>query len=112
MKSKKLKLLGITLMTPFTVFASGQYVLPALLIDLILFILIISLIFRLKITWIGKLILFLMYFASMYLLFNLIDQVNYLENLSLINFGSAVLPTTTVFLAYQLIKGKFKKLDN
>ena len=112
MKFKILKLSGLILSTPLTTQASGDYILPALLIDLVLFILIIITIFILKIKWMGKLILFVTYFAAMFLLFYLIDQVNYLKNQTLINVGSAVLPTAIVYVTYKLIRGRFQKLDS
>ena len=112
MKFKILKLSGLILITPLTALASGDYILPALLIDLVLFILIIITIFILKIKWMGKLILFVTYFAAMFLLFYLIDQVNYLKNQTLINVGSAVLPTAIVYVTYKLIRGRFQKLDS
>ena len=112
MKFKILKLSGLILITPLTALASGDYILPALLIDLVLFILIIITIFILKIKWIGKLILLVTYFAAMFLLFYLIDQVNYLKNQTLINIGSAVLPTTIVYVTYKLILGRFQKPDS
>ena len=112
MKFKILKLSGLILITPLTALASGDYILPALLIDLVLFILIIITIFILKIKWMGKLILFVTYFVAMFLLFYLINQVNYLKNQTLINVGSAVLPTAIVYVTYKLIRGRFQKLDS
>lgn len=52
----------------------------------------------------GKLVLFAVYIATMFLLFYLIDQVNYLANLTMINLASAIIPPTVVYVGYLQIK--------
>ncbi len=111
MRLKGLRLLGLFIITPLTVLASGQYIIPSLLIDLGLFILIMIIIFTLKITWTGKLILFLSYLAAMFLLFYLLDQLNTLEDITLVNIESALLPPVIVYVTYRLIRDRFKKSD-
>lgn len=97
------------LLTPLTAQASGDYVLTALLIDVVLFVLILVAISQLQIKWTGKLVLFAVYIATMFLLFYLIDQVDYLKNLTMINVGSAIIPPTVVYVGYLQIKDKFTK---
>jgi hypothetical protein len=109
MNDRRLGIFGLFLLTPSTAFASGDYVLTALLIDFVLFLFISIMIFALKIRWTGKLILFLAYIISLYFLFHIIDQVNYLENLAMINIGSALLPPTIVYLTYKAIENPFQK---
>jgi len=112
MNFKKLKIFILFIFNPLMVLAHGEYVLYALLIDFLLFLFITIIIIGLKIKWIGKLILFLMYAASLFLLFYIIDQVNYLENLTVINIGSALFPPTIVYLTYKAIKIRFQKTNS
>lgn len=86
------------LLTPMRAVASGDYVLTALLIDFVLFFLIVIAISQLQLKWTGKLVLFAVYIATMFLLFYLIDQINYLANLTMINLASAVIPPAVVYV--------------
>lgn len=97
------------LLTPMRAVASGDYVLTALLIDFVLFFLIVIAISQLQLKWTGKLVLFAVYIATMFLLFYLIDQVNYLANLTMINLASAIIPPTVVYVGYLQIKDRFTK---
>jgi hypothetical protein len=97
------------LLSPVTAFASGDYVLTAFLIDFVLFLVILFGIIITKIKWSGKMVLAVAYTGAMYLLFYWIDQINYLNNLALINLGSALFPPAVVYLTYISIKDKFKK---
>lgn len=110
-KDRKILLLFFLLM-PLTALASGDYILTALFIDFILFLLIILAIIKVKITWMGKVVLFLVYVVTMYFLFYFIDQVNYLENLTMINISSAFVPPTVVYLAYLAIRRNFRMVHN
>jgi hypothetical protein len=111
MRFKKLRLLGLLFMTPLTVLASGQFMLPALFVDLLLLGLVTVLIFGLKIKWTGKLILLAIYLTALFLTMYLFDVSDYLENEKIVLVTSAVLPPTILYLSYQLIKDKFKKID-
>jgi hypothetical protein len=97
------------LLTPVPALASGDYVLTALLIDVVLFIVILIAISQLQLKWTGKLVLFAVYFATMIVLFYLIDRVNYLANLTMINLASAIIPPTVVYVGYLQIKDRFAK---
>ena len=108
---KTLRLLGFFFITPLTALASGQYVIPSLLIDLGLFIVIVTTIFRLQIKWTGKLILFISYITATFLLFYVINQQDALDDRILINIESAVIPPTIVYLTYRLIRNRFKNSD-
>ena len=96
-------------MLPLSLFASGGYVLEALAIDLFIFIVFLIFIIKVKLNLKGKIILICAYIVSMIVLFQLIDSVNYLDNLKLINLSSGILPTLTVIIVYYLIRNKFKR---
>src|SRR5690349_6916575 len=105
-KDKHLGILSIFLLTPLTAFASGQYVLTGLFIDLLVFIEFLVGVFKINLKWTGKLILTIVYIATMIILFYLIEQVDYLENMNLINVASALVPVTALYLTYLTIKTK------
>lgn len=107
MSSKKLNI--VFQLLPLSLFASGGYVLEALAIDLFIFIVFLIFIIKVKLNLKGKIILICAYIVSMIVLFQLIDSVNYLDNLKLINLSSGILPTLTVIIVYYLIRNKFKR---
>ncbi len=108
---KKPLLLFFPLLTPLLCFASGGYVLEALFIDFIVFISLIVFSFNIKIKLKGKLIIWLVYIISFFLLTKCIDQVNYLNNLTLINWASAVVPTISILITYFIVRKSFKLDD-
>jgi|TARA_B110000908_G_C10078371_1_gene368388 hypothetical protein len=107
LSSKKLNI--VFQLLPLSLFASGGYVLEALAIDLFIFIVFLIFIIKVKLNLKGKIILICAYIVSMIVLFQLIDSVNYLDNLKLINLSSGILPTLTVIIVYYLIRNKFKR---
>jgi hypothetical protein len=107
LSSKKLNI--VFQLLPLSLFASGGYVLEALAIDLFIFIVLLIFIIKVKLNLKGKIILICAYIVSMIVLFQLIDSVNYLDNLKLINLSSGILPTLTVIIVYYLIRNKFKR---
>lgn len=106
MSSKKLNI--VFQLLPLSLFASGGYVLEALAIDLFIFIAFLIFIIKVKLNLKGKIILICAYIVSIIVLFQLIDSVNYLDNLKLINLGSGILPTSIVVIVYYLMRNKFK----
>ncbi len=111
LKLNKLIISGLILLTPLTAWASGQYLIPTLLINGVVIVVIGSSILGLKIRGLGKLILFAIYVGSMYLFFYWVDVGHHSDNLGLINLGSAVVPSISVYGTYQIIKDKFQTKD-
>jgi hypothetical protein len=107
LSSKKLNI--VFQLFPLYLFASGGYVLEALAIDLFIFIAFLIFIIKVKLNLKGKIILICAYIVSIIVLFQLIDSVNYLDNLKLINLGSGIFPTLVVIIVYYLIRNKFKR---
>lgn len=110
MKKDRRVLLLFFLLLPLPALASGGDVLGLLFIDFILFLLIILAIIKVKFTWTGKVVLFVAYVATMYLLFYFTNQVSYSCNLVVINASSAFFPPTVVYLTYLAIRSKFRNV--
>ena len=91
------------LLNTTSAYASGGYVLEALIIDFFILISFTIFLFKVNITWKQKGVLLLSYLTAMFVLFSWINQIDYLSNLTLINVGSAILPLLVVGLTYWLI---------
>jgi hypothetical protein len=107
LSSKKLNI--VFQLLPLSLFASVGCVLESLAIDLSIFIAFLIFIIKVKLNLKGKIILICAYIVSIIVLFQLIDSVNYLDNLKLINLGSGIFPTLVVIVVYYLIRNKFKR---
>ena len=112
LRQNKFILLGLVLSTPLTVFASGGFVTPSLLINFCWLTTITLVIFGLKIKREGKVILFISFIGTMFLMFLFFQQLNALEDIEIINFCSAIVPPTATYVIYRLTRTKYKLTDD
>jgi hypothetical protein len=111
LKQRKFILLGLVLSTPLTVFASGGFVIPSLLINFCWLTIITLVIIGLKIKREGKVILFISFIGTMFLMFFFFQQLNALEDIEIINYCSAIIPPTATYVIYRLTRAKYKLTD-
>jgi hypothetical protein len=112
LRQNKFILLGLVLSTPLTVFASGGFVIPSLIINFCWLTIITLVIFRLKIKREGKIIIFVSFIGTMFLMFFFFQQLNALEDIGIINFCSAIIPPTATYVIYRLTRTKYKLTDD
>jgi hypothetical protein len=111
LKSKTIVLLGFALSAPLTVFASGGFIIPSLVINFAWFIILGLVILGLKIMGRGKALIFLSYIGTMLLMFTFFDQLNALEDIKIINYCSAIIPPLAFYFIYRLISDRYKLED-
>ena len=90
-------------------FASGQEIIFVACFELILIIIFFAVLWKLKLTIKGKLLMFIVYILSMYLTIHFTNTGSYFENLALINISVAIIPSLITYGAYLILKNKFQK---
>ena len=106
----KLKLLIILLMMPSLAFASGDFILPTLFIQIGSFIAFVIFAIFIQMKLIGKFLLTWVYFITLFLVWYLFSGKPFLENIIIINFCIAFIPVVTVCFAWFMLKSRFKKI--
>lgn len=109
MNKGKLKLSIILSMLPSLAFASGDFILPALYLQLgsiVIFILFVSF---MKLQRTGKLILVWVYFGTVFLIWYLIGNLPFLKNEERINLYIGLIPVINTIVAFAMLHRWFKK---
>jgi hypothetical protein len=108
LKTNRKFILPLLLLSPLTVFASGQEILVVAFVEFILIVIFLLIIWNLDLNRLGKSILTITYFLSTYLTFHFINTGAYFENLALTNTSIAVIPSIVIIIAYLALRSKCK----
>ncbi|HTD97865.1 MAG TPA: hypothetical protein VK668_01195 [Mucilaginibacter sp.] len=109
MRFKKEAFLAILLLIPVIVFAHGEEVLITFAIQVISIIIFLILLLVIKLTYLKKFILAVIYFLTVYLSFHFVNDIPFRENMSMINFTVAIVPLACASLAYLILKSSATK---
>jgi hypothetical protein len=112
MKRLKEKLLLLFAIMPIAAFASGSEIIPLLGIELFTIIGFITTLFLVKLNWIGKVLMIVVFVLTEFLIVKLIEGLSYLNDSLKINSICFFIPILTTLLSYLAFKGRFKKNKN
>ena len=104
----KLKLFALLLIMPSLAFASGDFVLPTLYLQLGSIVIVVFFIVFIKLQRKGKLILVWVYLGTVFLIWYLIGNMPFLENEERINLYIGLIPIMTVLVAFAMLFKWFK----
>jgi hypothetical protein len=86
------------------VFAHGEEVLYTFAIQIISIIIFLILLLIIKLTYLKKFIVAIVYFLTVYIVFYLTKDIPFRENMSMINFTVSIVPLACGLLSYLILK--------